>query len=359
LNEWINNPIKEIDQSLYELAKNHQLQLTKPPGSLGSLEDIAIQFVAWQGTISPKIDNPVIAIFAADHGIANENVSAFPQAVTTEMIRNFSSGGAAISVIAKSLNIPLHVIDMGTVNAEEIASEKLKGVITNNIAAGTKNFAVEPAMSLDECFQALQAGANFVSQANINTVDVFIGGEMGIANTSSATAIASVLLNKSVASLVGPGTGLDQDAIKNKASIIQTAVDFHQEEFLNDAGDIDPILVLKTVGGFEIAALAGAYLACAQYGIPVLVDGFICSVAALVTIHIEPDANNWMYFTHQSAEPGHKIILDALKTKPLLSLNMRLGEASGAAVALATIQLAINLHNNMATFEQAAVSDKN
>ncbi|MFV2060730.1 MAG: nicotinate-nucleotide--dimethylbenzimidazole phosphoribosyltransferase [Gammaproteobacteria bacterium] len=358
MNEWIKNPIKEIDQSLYELARNHQLQLTKPPGSLGALEDIAVKFVAWQGTISPIIDNPIIAIFAADHGIANEKVSAFPQAVTTEMIRNFASGGAAISVIAESLNIPLHVIDMGTINSETIASERLKNVISKPIAKGTKNFAVEPAMSAEECFQALRAGAEFVMQAKNNAVDVFIGGEMGIANTSSATAIAAVLLNQSVSSLAGPGTGLDKAAVKNKAAVIQTAIDFHGDNFINEAGELDPILVLQTIGGFEIAALAGAYLACAQYGIPVLVDGFICSVAALVTTRIAPQAKEWMCFTHQSAEPGHQIVLDALKVKPLLSLNMRLGEASGAALAFATIKLAINLHNNMATFEQAAVSNK-
>jgi len=358
VNEWIKSPIKEIDPSLYELARNHQLQLTKPPGSLGALEDIAIKFVAWQGTISPIIENPIIAIFAADHGIANENVSAFPQAVTTEMIRNFSNGGAAISVIAESLNIPLHVIDMGTINAEKIATEHLKGVISKYIAAGTKNFALEPAMSREECHKALRAGAEFVMQAKNNSVDVFIGGEMGIANTSSATAIASVLLNKPVSTLVGPGTGLDKAAIKNKSAVLQTAIDLHQANFLNEAGEVDPISVLQTVGGFEIAALAGAYLSCAQYGIPVLVDGFICSVAALVTTRIEPAAIEWMCFTHQSAEPGHKILLDALEAKPLLSLDMCLGEASGAALALATIKLAINLHNNMATFEQAAVSEK-
>lgn len=355
MNEWIKNPIKEIDQSLYELATNHQLQLTKPSRSLGALEDIAIKFVAWQGTISPIIDNPVIAVFAADHGIANENVSAFPQAVTNEMIRNFSNGGAAISVIAESLNIPLHVIDMGTV----VEIEKLENVISKRIAAGTKNFALEPAMSLEQCHKALRVGAEFVMQAKNNSVDVFIGGEMGIANTSSATAIASVLLNQEVSKLVGPGTGLDQKTVTHKANIIKTAIEFHQSNFINEQGIVDPIQVLQTVGGFEIAALSGAYLACAQYGIPILVDGFICSIAALVTTRIAPGAIEWMCFTHESAEPGHQIILDALEVKPLLSLNMRLGEASGAALALATIKLAINLHNNMATFEQAAVSIKN
>lgn len=353
MNEWLKNPVKEIDQSLYELARNHQLQLTKPPGSLGALEEIAIKFVAWQGTISPIINNPVIAIFAADHGIANENVSAFPQAVTAEMIRNFSNGGAAISVIAESLNIPLHVLDMGTV----IEVEKLNNVISKRIAAGTRNFAIEPAMSLDECYQALRTGAEFVMQAKNNSVDVFIGGEMGIANTSSATAIASVLLEQSVSKLTGPGTGLSPEAITHKAKIIQSAIEFHQSNFLNEAAELDPVLVLRTVGGFEIAALAGAYLACAQYGIPILVDGFICSVAALLTTWIAPEALQWMCFTHQSAEPGHKLILETLKVMPLLSLNMRLGEASGAAISLATIKLAINLHNNMATFEQAAVSN--
>jgi len=354
LNNWLNNPIKEIDQSYYDLAKEHQLQLTKPPGSLGVLEDIAIQFSAWQGTVTPAINNPMIAIFASDHGIANENVSAFPQAVTTEMIRNFSNGGAAINVVAETLGIPLHVIDMGTV----VDAGELKNVVSKRIAAGTKNFAVEAAMSSDECEQALNTGADFVNQANINSVDVFIGGEMGIANTSSATAIASALLNIPASKLAGPGTGLDEKAVSHKASVIQTAIEFHQSSLISNANELDPIRVLQHLGGFEIAALVGAYIACAQHGIPILVDGFICSVAALVAKHSSPETLNWMCFTHQSAEPGHQLILQALQAKPILNLNMRLGEASGAATAFAIIKLAISLHNNMATFEQAAVSNK-
>ncbi len=352
MNEWLNNPIQEIDQSYYDLASSHQAQLTKPPGSLGTLEELAIKFCVWQKNISPSITNPVIAIFAADHGIANENVSAFPQAVTTEMIRNFANGGAAISVIANSLKIPLHVIDMGTV----VQAEKLDGVTQNRIASGTKNFAVESAMSLEECYQALSVGEQLIMQEKANSLDVFIGGEMGIANTSSASAISSVLLNLPATKLTGSGTGLDADATKHKANIIQTAIEFHQSNFINDAGNIDAIKVLQTVGGFEIAALVGAYLACAQQGIPILVDGFICSVAALVTTRIAPNAINWMCFTHESVEPGHKIVLDALSVTPVLNLNMRLGEASGAALSIATIKLALDLHNNMATFEQAAVS---
>ncbi len=354
MNEWLNNPIKEIDQSYYDLASNHQAQLTKPPGSLGTLEDIAIQFSVWQKNRSPSITNPVIAIFAADHGIANEHVSAFPQAVTTEMIRNFSNGGAAISVIAKSLKIPLHVIDMGTV----VPAEKLDGVIQKRIAPGTKNFTVEPAMSLEECYQALSVGEQLIMQEQTNSMDVFIGGEMGIANTSSATAIASVLLNLPTTKLTGSGTGLDPNAVIHKANIIQTAIEYHHSNFINDAGNIDALKVLQTVGGFEIAALVGAYLACAQHGIPILVDGFICTVAALVTTRIAPKAIDWMCFTHKSVEPGHKIVLDALNVTPILNLNMRLGEASGAALSIATIKLALDLHNNMATFEQAAVSNK-
>jgi len=354
LNQWLNNKVKEIDKSYYDLASQHQLQLTKPPGSLGTLEDIAVQFSAWQSTVAPSIKNPIIAIFAADHGIANENVSAFPQAVTTEMVRNFSNGGAAISVIAKSLKIPLQVIDMGTV----IEAKDLGGVISKRIAAGTKNFAIEQAMSLDECYLALSTGADFIKQASQNSMDVFIGGEMGIANTTSATAIASVLLNIPATKLAGPGTGLNEKEISDKANIIQTAIEFHKENFTNDKAELDAINVLQTVGGFEIAALVGSYLSCAQHGIPILVDGFICSVAALVAIRIAPRAIDWMCFTHQSAEPGHQLILTELNVNPLLSLNMRLGEASGAALSLATIKLAIELHNNMATFEQADVSTK-
>ncbi|VAW97239.1 Nicotinate-nucleotide--dimethylbenzimidazole phosphoribosyltransferase [hydrothermal vent metagenome] len=354
MKEQINNPIAELDQSYYDLACSRQSQLTKPLGSLGTLEDIAIKFCVWQKTLSPVIKNPVIVIFAADHGIANENVSAFPQAVTTEMIRNFSNGGAAISVLAKSLKIPLQVIDVGTV----VEAENLDGVISKRIAAGTKNFAVEPAMSLDECYQAMSVGEQLIKQEKKNALDVFIAGEMGIANTSSASAISSVLLNLPAEKLTGPGTGLDQKSIIHKANIIQTAIEFHQSNFTNDDGTIDVLRVLQTVGGFEIAALVGAYLTCAQQGIPILVDGFICSVAALVATRIAPKAINWMCFSHKSLEPGHQLVLDALTATPILSLNMRLGEASGAALSIATIKLALELHNNMATFEQAAVSNK-
>ncbi|MCW9023894.1 MAG: nicotinate-nucleotide--dimethylbenzimidazole phosphoribosyltransferase [Gammaproteobacteria bacterium] len=343
---WLDNPVKTISQAMRATAQAHQMQLTKPPGSLGRLEELAIRLAAMQDMNKPLADNIHIAIFAADHGIADENVSAFPQAVTTEMVRNFARGGAAISVLAKQLDAVLEVVDLGTVHEPEL----LPGVIPLRIAAGTASFIKQAAMTEEQLEQALQAGLDSVMRAKQNQAHIYIGGEMGIANTTTAAAVAAALLNKQGADLVGPGTGVDTKGVKHKADIVDRALALHKADMQS------PLDILRCVGGFEIVALCGAYIAAAQQGMAVLVDGFISSVAALAAVKIQPEVNEWFFYSHQSAEPGHQHVLQALEAQPLLNLNMRLGEGSGAAVAVSLLRQACACHNEMSTFAEAGVS---
>jgi len=342
---WLTQPIPSPDQRYLLAAVSRQAQLTKPAESLGELENIAIRLAAMQATDQPNIDKVWISIFASDHGVANSSVSAFPQAVTAEMVKNFINGGAAINVLARQNHAHLEVIDVG------VASSLVElGVIHQKVALGTANISTQPAMTEQQLTQALQAGKESISRALAGQSQLFIGGEMGIANTSSATAIACSLLNLTAEQLTGAGTGLDKQGIRHKANIIQTALDLHK-----NASPMS-LSVLQNLGGFEIAALTGAYIAAAQQQLPILVDGFICSVAALVAVRINPDIAQWLIFAHCSHEQGHQKILEALDAKPLLNLNMRLGEASGAALAIPLLRSACALHTQMATFDQAQVS---
>lgn len=346
--EWVTAACAASNEAARAAALVRQGQLTKPPGALARLEDIAVQLAALQGVERPQLQNIHISVFAADHGVAAEGVSLFPQAVTAEMVRNFARGGAAISVLAKQLNATLEVINLGTVSVVEA----LPGVRDERIDAGTANFAQQAAMSDAQLAAALRAGCAAVLRAKQSGAQLFIGGDMGIANTTSASAIACALLQTAPVLLSGPGTGLDSNGVAHKARVIEQALARHRLSHDN------PLSVLRHVGGFEIAGLCGAYIAAAQQGLPVLVDGFISSVAALAAVHINPAVRNWLLFGHTSAEPGHQRVLAALDAQPFLQLGMRLGEGSGAAVAVPILQLACALHNGMATFAEAGVSEK-
>ena len=280
---WIQEAIQSPSHLSAQQASQRQEQLTKPPGSLGQLEELAIRLASLQGTEKPSIEKPNIVVFAADHGIAEEGVSAFPQVVTGEMIRNFSRGGAAISVLAKSLQAPLKVINLGTSHPVE----DLPCVTHLNISPGTANFAKESAMTNETMAQALQAGKEVID--GMASTDAFIAGEMGIANTTSATALAAALLDEDAKLIAGPGTGLNQEGVEHKAAIINAAIKKH-----GLSAATPPLEVLKTCGGLEIAAITGAYIRCAQVGIPVLVDGFISSVAALVASRLQPEILPWL-----------------------------------------------------------------
>jgi len=346
--DWLSHAVTTPDERLLQDAREYQLQLTKPPGSLGRLEDIAVRLSAMQGTKAIKLDKVHITVFAADHGIAEEGVSAFPQVVTTEMIKNFARGGAAISVMAKELGASLEVVDVGSVTP----AGDLPGVVDNRVAAGTANMAKQAAMSETQLAEALAVGKAAVQRGIEQGMQLFIAGDMGIANTSAATAIACAILKQDAVTLAGPGTGLDQDGVKHKATVIQSALQRHAADMKN------PEDILRCVGGFEIAAMCGAYLYCAQQGVPFIVDGFIASSAALMAVTLQANVRDWLFMAHRSAEPGHKQMVEAIGVEPLLDLGMRLGEGSGAATAVPLLRMAVATHTRMATFAEAGVSEK-
>lgn len=346
--EWLRTACAPLHGVARVEAEARQAQLTKPPGALGRLETLAIQLAGMQGTAQPQVDRVHIAVFAGDHGVAAEGVSAFPQAVTAEMVRNFARGGAAISVLARQLDASLEIINLGTV--ADIGA--LPGVTNLNLGAGTANFTADAAMTYEQLASVLIAGRDSVERARRAGAQLFIGGEMGIGNTTAAAAMGCALLAVEPATMAGPGTGLDTAGVTHKAQVIARGLMHHRDHLF------DPLEVLRRLGGFEIAALTGAYLTCAEVGLPALVDGFIASVAALAAERHRADTQNWFLFAHTSAEPGHKRVLQALDAQPLLDLGMRLGEGSGAAVAVPLLRLACALHNDMATFAAAGVSGK-
>lgn len=346
---WLNTPLATPNPEMSRLAQLRQVQLTKPPGSLGRLEDIAIRLAALQNTPQPCVDQVHITIFAGDHGVAKESVSAFPQSVTSEMIRNFARGGGAINVLARALDASLEIINLGTVQD----TQSLTAVRYFHLGLGTANFLHEPAMTWDQLHQALNAGFEVIERVQKNKKQLFIGGEMGIGNTTSATTLACLLLNEEPTLLTGSGTGLDSEGIVHKINIITQALSLHRPQI------ISPLDALRRAGGFEIAALTGAYIRGAQTGLPLLIDGFISTAAALTAEHIFPGCKNWFLYSHRSTESGHATILNALDAEPLIALDMRLGEGSGAAIAFSLLRMACKLHNEMATFSEAQVSQKN
>ncbi|MBU2014209.1 MAG: nicotinate-nucleotide--dimethylbenzimidazole phosphoribosyltransferase [Gammaproteobacteria bacterium] len=347
MHDWWNEPCHMLDESVRAQALARQDQLTKPRGALGQLEALAVSLAAMQGSERPQVERLHVSVFAGDHGVVEEGVSAYPQSVTGQMLRNFVGGGAALSVLSKRLGAPLEVIDLGTVEPLQ-----LDGVSHFRLGPGTANLAREEAMSDEQMRLALAAGRDSAQRAAQGSAQLFIGGEMGIGNTTSASALAAVLLPRSPLTLVGPGTGLDLAGVRHKVQVIQGAVRLHAEHC------VAPLEALRRLGGFEIAALAGAYLRCAQLGIAVLVDGFICSAAALCAVRLNPACRPWLIFAHRSAEPGHLAVLEALGAVPLLDLGLRLGEGSGAALAVPLLQQACALHNDMATFAEAEISGR-
>lgn len=346
--EWTRDGVAALYRESRDAALARQNTLTKPPGSLGQLEEIALWLAERQGRVDPRLERVRISVFAADHGVAEEQVSAFPQAVTGEMIRNFATGGAAISVLAKSLGAQLEVVNLGVVNDPG----EVPGVVQEQIAAQTANIARGAAMNEAQFGCALGSGKRAAERALGQGAQLFIGGDMGIANTTPCAATACAYLGMSPRELVGPGTGLDSSGVRHKEQVVARAL------AVNRAACTTPEGVLQSLGGFEIAALTGAMIRCAQLGMPVLVDGYIASTAALAATRISARVSDWLHCSHRSAEPGHAAILEALGGGgALLDLGMRLGEASGAATLVPLFRLACDLHNNMATFAEAGVSE--
>ena len=342
---WWKQSIHPVNQAGADEAAERQNILTKPPGSLGKTEQLAIYLAGLRQDGKPEVKKPEIVIFAGDHGVVAQGVSAFPQEVTVEMLRNFVDGGAAISVLAEENQAGLSVVNCGTVSPAGFS-----GVIDRRIAPGTGDISVTPAMTEEQCENALAVGAEMVMAAKERGTDLFIAGEMGIGNTTPASALGCALTGTPVSDMTGRGTGIDDTALERKQRIIQTSLERVA------SSDNDPYRILCELGGFEIAAMCGAYIKCAQTGIPALVDGFITTSAALVACRLNPEVRNWLLFSHRSEEPGHNHMLKALDADPLLSLNLRLGEGSGAALTLPLLRQACALHNRMATFAEASVS---
>lgn len=352
--DWLRQPVAPLSAEARQQAAARQGQLAKPAGSLGRLEELALVLAAMQGSAQPRLQQAGIAVFAGDHGVMDEQISAFPREVTVEMVRNFAGGGAAISVLARRLGAELEVVNLGTV----ADPGPLPGVVAVNLGCGTANFVQQPAMDQAQLAGALGAGYDSAERLLSRGVDLFIGGEMGIGNTTAAAALACAYLEEPPEILAGPGTGLDAAGVGRKIEVLKRVLARHRPALAELAGREEEQAreTLRRLGGFEIAALAGAYLRCGQRGLPVLVDGFISSVAALAASRLNPDVAAWFIFAHASAEPGHRRVLAALAAEPLLDLGMRLGEGSGAATAFPLLQLACALHSEMATFEEALVS---
>ncbi len=320
---------------------------TKPPGSLGRLEELAVRIAAARGTEVPDLPVKAIAVLAADHGVAAQGVSAYPQEVTAQMVANFAAGGAAINALARAAGAEVVVVDMGVRSRVE-----LPGVISRWMGPGTRDLSVEPAMTRDQAVGALEAGIGLARELADRGVTLIGLGEMGIANTTAASALSACLLGADPQAVTGRGTGIGGAALGRKLGVIRRALALHAQP------PPSPLDALARLGGFEIAGMAGVALGAAERRIPVVVDGFISSAAALAAIRLAPAVGGYLVLAHRSAEPGHAAIAEALGTAPLLDLGMRLGEGTGAALAMGLVDAAVRALREMATFEGAGVSTR-
>lgn len=339
--------IEPVDGLWIERSEEKQLQLTKPPGSLGRLEEIANRMAAIQQTLSPATEHARIVLFAADHGVCAEGVNPYPQAVTAQMVANFLAGGAAINALARVSGTELQIIDVGV--ATEIP--ELGPLIRRPISRGTKNFCKEPAMSLDEATAALCVGIEMGDKAEADGCKLLGIGDMGIGNTTVASAMTAVLTGLPAASVIGRGTGADDAGMQRKISAVERALALHQTHTQ------DPLDILARLGGFEIGARCGVCLSGASHRSAVVVDGFIATVAAALAVRLNFHVRDYLIAAHCSTEPGHRPLLDCIGQRPLLDLEMRLGEGTGGALVIPIIRAAVEAFTHMATFASAGVSE--
>lgn len=342
--------IAPVDWRVERVARARLDTLTKPLGSLGRLEDIAAQYLAMRGDSTARIKRGAILVFAADHGVTEAGVSAYPKAVTVEMLRNIAGGGAAISVLARRFNYHLIVTDVGV--ETDTSGEPFAGVRYRRVGAGTANFLTAPAMTLTQAEKAVSVGIETAREAIANGADLIGIGEMGIGNSTAAAALLARFSGIVPANLAGRGTGVDDAGLDRKIGAIEAALRAHRATMTDGLGTI------AAIGGFEIAAMAGVCLGAAAARIPVVVDGFIATAAAAAAREIEPKTGEYLLFSHRSAEGGHALVLEWMGVRPLLDLNMRLGEGTGAAIAMNLIETALALYHEMATFAGAGVSQK-
>lgn len=340
--------IQTPDPHLLDKAQSRLDRLTKPLGSLGRLEELAARYVMITGEVKPNVPRGTVFTFAADHGVTMEGVSAYPREVTPQMVLNFIRGGAGVNVLARHAAVDVRVVDIGV--AYDFGT--ISGLIQKKIMHGTKNLLVEPAMTRAQAEQAIKVGIELARNAAHEGIGLIGTGDMGIGNTTPSAAITAVMTGRSVADVTGRGTGIDDAGHARKVAVIQQALDLHRPD------RTDALDVLSKVGGLEIGGLAGLILGAAAERVPVVLDGFIAGAAALIAVGLQPRCRDYLIASHRSVERGHQAILDYLEVKALLDLNLRLGEGTGACLGMSLVCAAIKIYSEMATFDEAGVSEK-
>ncbi|MGB9081844.1 MAG: nicotinate-nucleotide--dimethylbenzimidazole phosphoribosyltransferase [Desulfuromonadaceae bacterium] len=338
--------IKPVSPELLQQAQSRLDNKTKPPGSLGRLEEFARRMAAISGTEEPDLSKKVIFTFAGDHGIVEEGVSLYPKEVTSQMVFNFLAGGAGVNVLARHSGAEVRVVDVGV----DYDFGATPGMLHRKVARGTRNFAKGPAMTRDEMLAAMQVGIDLADQCKVEGVGLVGTGEMGIGNTSPSSAMIATISGIPVRELTHRGTGINDAALENKIRVIEQGL------ALNKPDPRDPLDVLAKVGGLEIAAIAGLVLGCAANRVPVVIDGFISTAGALIASELHPSVRDYIFAAHESVEVGHSFMLERIGVRPILDLDFRLGEGTGAALAMGLVEAGVKIMKEMATFEQAGVT---
>ncbi len=340
--------IQPLDPSVRLKAQARLARLTKPVGSLGRLEELAASYIAMTGELKPNIPRGTIFTFAADHGVTCEGISAYPREVTPQMVLNLLRGGAGVNVLARHAEVAVRIVDIGV----DYEFTHAPGLITRKIMRGTKNLSIEPAMTRDQAEEAIRVGIEMATEACKQGIGIIGTGEMGIGNTTPSAAITAVLTGRLVAEVTGRGTGIDESGHAHKIAVIQAALDLHRPNAN------DPVDVLSKVGGLEIGGLAGLMLGAAAARVPIVLDGFIAGAAALIAVALQPLCGQYLIASHQSVEQGHRAVLNHLGLRPLLDLDLRLGEGTGACLGIDLVFAAIKVYTEMATFDEAGVLEK-
>lgn len=350
MEEWLEHlitNIKPIDQEVLQAAQERLDNLTKPKGSLGRLEDLGKRFVAIRGDLEARVEKKAVFVFAADHGVTEEGVSAFPKEVTTQMVYNFLRGGAGINVVARQVGAEVVVVDIGV----DHFFKPTKGLVHAKVKKGTKNMARGPAMTREEALESIKMGVEVAFEFAKEGYNLFAAGDMGIGNTTPSSAIFSVFTGKSPEEVTGRGTGIDDQTLARKIQVVEKALE------VNRPDPSDPVDVLARVGGLEIGGIAGLILGGAALNIPTVVDGFISTAGAMIAAALCPRVKDYMVCAHKSAALGHQAALEWLGCRPLLDLDMRLGEGTGAAIGMWLMELGEKILHDMATFQDAQVAE--
>lgn len=342
--------IESVDIELYEIARQRLDTLTKPKGSLGRLEEFAQRIIAIKGNKPPlTLEKKVIFTFAGDHGVVEENISLYTKEVTEQMVYNFLKGGAGINVLARHVDADVIVIDIGV----DCDFQKTPGLLIKKVVRGTRNMRKGPAMTKNEAERCIDTGIDVAIEYAKKGYTIFGTGDMGIGNTTASSAVTAVMTGRPVAQVTGRGTGISEQALKHKVKVIEEAI------AINAPDPKNPVDVLSKVGGAEIGGIAGLIIGAASRKIPIVIDGFISTAGAMIAYSIEPKVKDYMFAAHKSVEVGHKALLDSVGIEPIMDLGLRLGEGTGAALAMYLIEAGLKIYTDMATFEEAGVSNEN